>query len=125
MRCWTKYSDSDRWSRCCRTRPSRTSWSTDSKQVYVERKGQLELTSVTFRDDRHLLRIIDKIVSQVGRRVDESTPMVDARLADGSRVNAIIPPLALDGPLMSIRRFSQDKLMGARPGRTQGDDARA
>ncbi len=81
------------------------------KQVYVERKGLLELTSVTFRDDAHLLRIIDKIVSQVGRRVDESTPMVDARLADGSRVNAIIPPLALDGPLLSIRRFSQDKLM--------------
>ena len=82
-----------------------------SKQVYVERKGLLELSSVTFRDDQHLLRIIDKIVSQVGRRVDESTPMVDARLLDGSRVNAIIPPLALDGPLMSIRRFSQDKLM--------------
>ncbi len=82
-----------------------------SKQVYVERRGQLELTSVTFRDDSHLLRIIDKIVSQVGRRVDESTPMVDARLLDGSRVNAIIPPLALDGPLVSIRRFSKDKLM--------------
>jgi pilus assembly protein CpaF len=77
----------------------------------VERKGLLELTSVSFRDDAHLLRIIDKIVSQVGRRVDESTPMVDARLMDGSRVNAIIPPLALDGPLLSIRRFSQDKLM--------------
>jgi pilus assembly protein CpaF len=84
-----------------------------SKQVYVERRGLLELTNVTFRDDQHLLRIIDKIVSQVGRRVDESNPMVDARLADGSRVNAIIPPLALDGPLMSIRRFSQDKLMPA------------
>lgn len=82
-----------------------------SKQVYVERRGLLELTNVTFRDDQHLLRIIDKIVSQVGRRVDESNPMVDARLSDGSRVNAIIPPLALDGPLMSIRRFSQDKLM--------------
>jgi pilus assembly protein CpaF len=82
-----------------------------SKQVYVERRGLLELTNVTFRDDAHLLRIIDKIVSQVGRRVDESTPMVDARLSDGSRVNAIIPPLALDGPLMSIRRFSTDKLM--------------
>ena len=80
------------------------------KQVYVERKGLLELTSVAFRDDQHLLRIIDKIVSQVGRRVDESTPMVDARLSDGSRVNAIIPPLALDGPVMSIRRFAQDKL---------------
>lgn len=83
------------------------------KQVYVERRGQLELTSVTFRDDPHLLRIIDKIVSQVGRRIDESNPMVDARLLDGSRVNAIIPPLALDGPLLSIRRFSQDKLLPA------------
>lgn len=81
------------------------------KQVYVERKGQLELTNVTFRDDAHLLRIIDKIVSQVGRRIDESNPMVDARLLDGSRVNAIIPPLAVDGPLLSIRRFSTDKLM--------------
>lgn len=81
------------------------------KQVYVERKGQLELTNVTFRDDQHLLRIIDKIVSQVGRRIDESNPMVDARLLDGSRVNAIIPPLAVDGPLLSIRRFSTDKLM--------------
>src|SRR2546427_5030529 len=81
------------------------------KQVYVERKGLLELTTVCFRDDGHLLRIIDKIVSQVGRRVDESTPMVDARLSDGSRVNAIIPPLAVDGPLLSIRRFGTDKLM--------------
>ena len=80
-------------------------------QVYIERKGLLELTNVTFRDDQHLLRIIDKIVSQVGRRIDESTPMVDARLSDGSRVNAIIPPLAVDGPLLSIRRFSTDKLM--------------
>src|ERR1700674_597723 len=80
-------------------------------QVYIERKGLLELTSVSFRDDQHLLRIIDKIVSQVGRRIDESTPMVDARLSDGSRVNAIIPPLAVDGPLLSIRRFSTDKLM--------------
>jgi pilus assembly protein CpaF len=80
-------------------------------QVYVERRGQLELTSVTFKDDNHLLRIIDKIVSQVGRRVDESSPMVDARLMDGSRVNAIIPPLAVDGPLVSIRRFGTDKLM--------------
>src|SRR5579862_2526685 len=80
------------------------------KQVYVERKGLLELTTVGFRDNAHLLRIIDKIVSQVGRRVDESTPMVDARLSDGSRVNAIISPLAVDGPLLSIRRFSTDKL---------------
>ena len=81
------------------------------KQVYVERKGLLELTNVTFKDDGHLLRIIDKIVSQVGRRVDESSPMVDARLSDGSRVNAIIPPLSVDGPLLSIRRFGTDKLM--------------
>jgi pilus assembly protein CpaF len=81
------------------------------KQVYIERRGLLELTTVRFRDDQHLLRIIDKIVSQVGRRVDESTPMVDARLSDGSRVNAIIPPLAVDGPLLSIRRFGTDKLM--------------
>jgi pilus assembly protein CpaF len=81
------------------------------RQVYVERKGLLDLTNVAFRDDAHLLRIIDKIVSQVGRRVDESTPMVDARLSDGSRVNAIVPPLAVDGPLLSIRRFGTDKLM--------------
>src|SRR5215472_15744817 len=83
------------------------------RQVYVERCGLLEPASVQFRDDAHLLRIIDKIVSQVGRRVDESNPMVDARLADGSRVNAIIPPLAVDGPLLSIRRFGTDKLMPA------------
>ncbi|MBI3694339.1 MAG: CpaF family protein [Acidobacteria bacterium] len=81
------------------------------RQVYIERKGVLELSTVTFKDDQHLLRIIDKIVSQVGRRVDESSPMVDARLSDGSRVNAIIPPLAVDGPLLSIRRFGTDKLM--------------
>jgi len=81
------------------------------KQVYVERRGLLEQTAVGFRDDGHLLRIIDKIVSQVGRRVDESNPMVDARLSDGSRVNAIVPPLAVDGPLLSIRRFGTDKLM--------------
>jgi pilus assembly protein CpaF len=81
------------------------------RQVYVERQGQLQLTNVTFKDDGHLLRIIDKIVSQMGRRVDESSPMVDARLPDGSRVNAIIPPLAVDGPLLSVRRFGTDKLM--------------
>jgi pilus assembly protein CpaF len=79
--------------------------------VYLERKGRLEPSDVRFHDDQHLLRIIDKIVSQVGRRVDESNPMVDARLLDGSRVNVIIPPLALDGPLLSIRRFGTDKLM--------------
>ena len=75
------------------------------KSVYVERRGRLEKTSITFRDNAHLLTIIDRIVSKVGRRVDESSPMVDARLADGSRVNAIIPPLAIDGPVLSIRRF--------------------
>jgi len=79
-------------------------------QVFVEREGKLEETSVVFRDDKHLMQIIERIVSAVGRRVDESTPMVDARLQDGSRVNAIIPPLALDGPAMSIRRFRTDKL---------------
>jgi pilus assembly protein CpaF len=76
------------------------------RQVYVERRGRLELTDVTFTDEKHLLRIIDKIVSLVGRRIDESSPMVDARLPDGSRVNAVIPPVALDGPMMSIRRFA-------------------
>ena len=76
--------------------------------VYVERRGKLERTEVTFRDDAHLLQIIERIVAQVGRRVDESSPMVDARLPDGSRVNAIIPPLALDGPVLSIRRFAVD-----------------
>jgi len=75
-------------------------------KIYVERRGKLELSDVTFTDDRHLLRIIDKIVSLVGRRIDESSPMVDARLPDGSRVNAVIPPIALDGPMMSIRRFA-------------------
>jgi pilus assembly protein CpaF len=73
--------------------------------VYVERRGILERTGAKFRDDRHLMQVIDRIVSRVGRRVDESSPMVDARLLDGSRVNAIIPPLAIDGPCMSIRRF--------------------
>ncbi len=79
-------------------------------QVYVEREGKLETVNVVFKDDAHLMRIIERIVSSVGRRVDESSPMVDARLADGSRVNAIIPPLALDGPCLSIRRFRTDKL---------------
>jgi len=80
------------------------------RQVYVERGGLLELTPVQFKDDRHLLRIIDRIVSSVGRRIDESQPMVDARLKDGSRVNAIIPPLAVDGPLLSIRKFADDPI---------------
>jgi len=80
------------------------------KQVYVERKGILEPTNIQFRDDTHLMAIIDRIVSAVGRRVDESSPMVDARLADGSRVNAIIPPLSIDGPCLSIRRFGHIRL---------------
>src|SRR5512147_3204480 len=80
------------------------------KQVYVERAGRLEHTSVRFKDDAHLKKIIEKIVSRVGRRIDDSVPMVDARLADGSRVNAIIPPLAIDGPSLSIRKFSKDPL---------------
>src|SRR5437016_2627876 len=80
------------------------------KNIYVERFGKLELTQARFKDDTHLRNIIDKIVSNVGRRVDESSPMVDARLADGSRVNAIIPPLAIDGPILSIRRFAVDPL---------------
>lgn len=80
------------------------------KQVFVERRGKLERTNVEFRDNKHLLQIIDRIVSKVGRRVDEVCPMVDARLPDGSRVNAIIPPLALDGPAISIRRFGANPL---------------
>ena len=80
------------------------------QQVYIERNGKLEQTDVRFKDDRHLLQIIDRIVSAVGRRIDDSSPMCDARLADGSRVNAIIPPLAIDGPHMSIRKFKRDVL---------------
>jgi pilus assembly protein CpaF len=79
-------------------------------KVYVERFGKLELTQIRFNDDSHLMKIIDRIVSRVGRRIDESSPMVDARLQDGSRVNVIIPPLAIDGPSMSIRRFAVDKM---------------
>ncbi|MFT0172029.1 CpaF family protein [Paraburkholderia mimosarum] len=80
------------------------------KHVYVERRGKLELTDVTFYDDAHLMKVIEKIVSRVGRRIDESNPMVDARLPDGSRMNAIIPPSAIDGPLLSIRRFAVNPL---------------
>jgi pilus assembly protein CpaF len=80
------------------------------KSVFVERRGLLEKVSATFQDDSHLLRVIDRIVSRVGRRIDDSSPMVDARLQDGSRVNAIIPPLAVDGPLLSIRRFPAERL---------------
>ncbi len=81
-----------------------------AKHVFVERGGTLHRVQTTFQDDRHLLRVIDRIVSAVGRRVDDSSPMVDARLPDGSRVNAIIPPLAVDGPLLSIRRFPAERL---------------
>ncbi len=83
---------------------------TTPKIVYVERAGKLERTGITFKDDAHLTRIIERVVSRVGRRVDESSPMVDARLPDGSRVNAVIPPLAVDGPLLSIRRFGTSPL---------------
>jgi pilus assembly protein CpaF len=83
-----------------------------SKQVFIERHGKLEMTNVRFKDDKHLLQVIDRIVSNVGRRIDDSSPMVDARLPDGSRVNAIIPPLALDGPHLSIRKFKRDTLSG-------------
>ncbi|HKY21897.1 MAG TPA: CpaF family protein [Vicinamibacterales bacterium] len=80
------------------------------KQVFVERRGKLEAVPAAFQDDQHLMRVIDRIVSGIGRRIDDSSPMVDARLPDGSRVNAIIPPLAVDGPLLSIRRFPADRL---------------
>ena len=79
-------------------------------RIYIERKGKLELTDVAFKDDEHLMRVIERIVSTVGRRIDESSPMVDARLRDGSRVNAIIPPLSIDGPVLSIRRFGAEPL---------------
>src|SRR5258705_672196 len=80
------------------------------KKIYIERRGKIEATNVTFKDDEHLMRVIERIVSSVGRRIDESSPMVDARLQDGSRVNAIIPPLAIDGPVLSIRRFGAEPL---------------
>ncbi|MEK7409272.1 MAG: CpaF family protein, partial [Acidobacteriota bacterium] len=83
---------------------------TTPRLVYVERNGKLQRTPVEFKDDSHLLRIIEKVVARVGRRVDESSPMVDARLPDGSRVNAVIPPVAVDGPLLSIRRFRRDPI---------------
>ena len=80
------------------------------KTIYIERRGKIERTNVQFKDDEHLMRVIERIVSSVGRRIDESSPMVDARLQDGSRVNAIIPPLSIDGPVVSIRRFGSDPL---------------
>jgi len=86
---------------------------TTPRLIYVERGGRLERTNIEFKDDAHLMRIIERVVSRVGRRIDESSPMVDARLPDGSRVNAVIPPLAVDGPLLSIRRFGGDPLQPA------------
>jgi pilus assembly protein CpaF len=86
---------------------------TTPRLIYIERNGKLERTNIEFKDDAHLLRIIERVVSRVGRRIDESSPMVDARLPDGSRVNAVIPPLAVDGPLLSIRRFGGDPLQPA------------
>lgn len=80
------------------------------RKIYIERRGKLESTDVAFKDDEHLMRVIERIVSSVGRRIDESSPMVDARLQDGSRVNAIIPPLSIDGPVLSIRRFGTEPL---------------
>jgi pilus assembly protein CpaF len=80
------------------------------RRIYIERRGKLEVTTVAFKDDEHLMRVIERIVSSVGRRIDESSPMVDARLKDGSRVNAIIPPLSIDGPVLSIRRFGAEPL---------------
>ena len=80
----------------------------NASQVYIERKGKLELTDVTFRDDAHVMHVIEKIIAPIGRRIDESSPMVDARLPDGSRVNAIIPPLALKGPAITIRKFAKE-----------------
>ncbi len=80
------------------------------RKIYIERRGKLESTDVAFKDDEHLMRVIERIVSSVGRRIDESSPMVDARLSDGSRVNAIIPPLSIDGPVLSIRRFGAEPL---------------
>jgi pilus assembly protein CpaF len=85
------------------------------RQVYIERSGKLELTNVVFQNDDHVMRIIDRIIAPIGRRVDESSPMVDARLTDGSRVNAIIPPLSLVGPVITIRKFSAVAVHRRRP----------
>ncbi len=105
-----KSSASARWSRCSAIRRSRTFWSTTKTTSLLRKAECCSRVDTSFRDDRHLMQIIDRIVSRVGRRVDESSPMVDARLPDGSRVNAIIPPLALDGPALSIRRFGTGPL---------------
>ena len=93
--------------------------------VYVERYGKIEKTNIVFEDNEHLMRIIDRIVAPLGRRVDEASPMVDARLPSGYRVNATIPPLSLDGPLLTIRKFAQTPIHGARPDRQWNADAEA
>ena len=99
-----------RWSRCWPATTSPTSWSTAPNRVFIEVSGKVQLTNVRFRDNAQLMNICQRIVSQVGRRVDESSPICDARLPDGSRVNVIAPPLALDGPTLTIRKFKKDKL---------------
>ena len=103
-----------RWSRCCDDPSHLRHPGHGHKLVYIERAGKLYRTPVEFKDNNHLLRIIEKVVSRVGRRVDESSPLVDARLPDGSRVNAAIPPVAVDGPLLSIRRFGSEPAAAAR-----------
>ena len=102
-----KFSVWDRSSRCWPIPTISDILVTTPKLVYIERAGKLYKTPVQFKDNQHLMRIIEKIVARVGRRVDESSPLVDARLPDGSRVNAAIPPVAVDGPLLSIRRFGR------------------
>ena len=101
----TKSSASGRWKTSCATRRSAKSWSTARRTIYVERGGELTLTNRRFIDERQLRKIIERIIAPLGRRIDESSPMVDARLPDGSRVNAIIEPLALNGSTLTIRRF--------------------
>ena len=105
----TTRSGTGRSSRCSRTTPSTKSWSTARPTSGSSARGKLHKTPVRFNDEHHLRRIINKIVAQVGRRVDESSPMVDARLPDGSRVNAVLPPLSLTGPLLTIRKFSKTR----------------
>ena len=119
MKCWTKSLAWGRWSRLLQDPTVNDILVNTADSVYVERGGVLEKTNVVFKDNIHLMHIIDKIVSSVGRRVDESSPMVDARLADGSRVNVIIPPLAVDGPISPFAvlvplRLTADDLLAYR-----------
>ena len=106
----TTCSDTARSSRCSRATKSPISWSMVRLQTYIEVGGKIQLTNIRFRDNAQLMNICQRIVSQVGRRVDEASPICDARLADGSRVNVIAPPLAIDGPVLTIRKFRKDKL---------------